>query len=174
MEVNDCLVKLLGRKAGNWPVVEHSDFDVCAGVMAVLVLVTIDVLSHDFLYFVLSQLLEALVRHVVVRVGLLHRQRLGEHGNVDLQVGVDAVEDNLGAFFNELVVVDQVEENEHGLVVVSVRGHPVSELVTSVIRANLVKSSVRHHGKALAKGSLFLQTLEHSCASCHNSVHRET
>ena len=154
MEVNDYLIKFLGCHEVHWSIVENSNLDVCAGIMVGLVLKKY-VLSTDFLHSLLTYKFKALVCHVVVRVRLFNCEFSGEHRSVDLKIGVNAVENHFCAFFNKLVVVLQVKKEEHSLVVVSVRGHPVSELLTCVIGSNLVKSSVCHHSNASAYSSIF-------------------
>ena len=78
---------------------EDSNLDVCAGIVVGLVLKKY-VFSTDFLDSLLTQLFKTFVCHVVVRVRLFYCEFSGEHGSVDLKVGVNAVENDFYAFFN--------------------------------------------------------------------------
>ena len=172
MEVNYNLIKLLGCHNRNSSIVKNSYLYVCVGIMVSLVLKK-HVFSIDFLDSLLSQLFKAFVRHVVVRMRLFKCKFSGEHRSVYFKVGMNTVENNFRAFFNKLVIVLQVEEVEHGLVVMSVRCHPVPELFTCVIRSKLIKSSIRNQGNAFAYSSIFCESFENSCSSRHNPVHRK-
>lgn len=112
MEMYHSLIVLLhlagNRRTRHCAIVQKPYFDLGGRVVFGLILVELCVLSPDLLNDVPA--FELFACHAVVRNCLLKCQHWSEHGHVELAICRDLIENDFGALFDELVIIDQVEE----------------------------------------------------------------
>ena len=120
---------------------------------------------------VLGQLSEPFIGHIVEGKRLFQREGLGQHRHIKFHVGLDPIQDDLGTLLDNLVIVEKIKEEEHVLMLVLVRGHPIPELLTGARRIKLIVHGVAHKRDALHHLVLLLLALEDGGAPDHHLVH---
>jgi hypothetical protein len=86
---------------------------------------------------------------------------------------LDNVKDEFGSLFNEHVVVLQVEEFDHLLLVVFVLTNPISKLCRSLVLLKTIVSPVCCNTCALLDDCVLLQSFKNGSSSCANRIHHE-
>jgi hypothetical protein len=119
------------------------------------------------------QLIEFLIRHIVILLRFLHVVDLSNHRHIQLLIDSNFIEQELLSLLDGLVVFLHVEEGDHLFVIVAIRHHPVPKLQNCLFVLDPVVGRIRRDVPPLSQNVVGFEAAEDGCPTRTNRIQQK-